>query len=171
MGPGLSLSAAPEAVRAALESQLPAVVDADALNIIARNESLRPLLGPRHVITPHPGEAARLIGPPGDDQVRAAMRLRDETGAVALLKGASSVIAGEGLYVSASGCGGMATGGSGDVLSGIIVSLLGQGVPPLQAAALGACLHGAAGDLCAGEIGECGLLAGGMIDACARLLK
>ena len=164
VGPGLG-RAAMEAVRTVLEADLPAVVDADALNILSRNDQLRALLTARHVITPHPGEAARLIGPVGDDQVEAAIRLRDATGAVALLKGASSVIAGEGVHVSASGCGGMATGGSGDVLSGMIGALLAQGVAPETAAWAGSQLHGLAGEAAARRFGERAMTAADIAEA------
>ena len=167
VGPGLG-KAAMEAVRAVLKADLPAVVDADALNILSRNDQLRALLTAQHVITPHPGEAARLVGPVGDDQVEAAIRLRDATGAVALLKGASSVITGEGVHVSASGCGGMATGGSGDVLSGMIGALLAQGVAPETAAWAGSQLHGLAGEAATRRFGERAMTAADIAEAAAQ---
>jgi len=170
VGPGLG-AAAPQAVRAVLEAGLPAVVDADALNVIARNDALRPLLAPRHVLTPHPGEAARLIGPPGEDQIAAAQRLRADTGATVLLKGASSVICGEALHVSASGCGGMAVGGSGDVLSGMIGGLLAQGVAPETAAWAGSQLHGLAGETAAAHLTETAMTAEDLIAFWPETLK
>ncbi|MBO4884040.1 MAG: NAD(P)H-hydrate dehydratase, partial [Clostridia bacterium] len=154
-----------------LESGLPAVVDADALNIIARHDPLRALLGPRHVITPHPGEAARLIGLVGADQIVAAKRLREATGAVALLKGASSVVCGKNIHVSASGCGGMATGGSGDVLSGMIGGLLAQGVDPETAAWAGSQLHGLAGETAARHLTETAMTAADIIGFWPETLK
>ena len=169
-GPGLGL-VAPEAGRAVLESGLPAVVDADALNAVARHESLRALLRPNHVLTPHPGEAARLIGPVGGDQIAAALRLREATGAVALLKGASTVICGKSVRVSASGCGGMATGGSGDVLSGMIGGLLAQGVEPETAAWAGSQLHGLAGETAAVRLTETAMTAGDILAAWPETLK
>ena len=170
VGPGLG-NAAPQAVRAVLSAGLPAVADADALNIISREETLKPLLGPRHVITPHPGEAARLIGPLGGDQIAEARRLRDATGAVVLLKGASSVICGESVRVSASGCGGMATGGSGDVLAGMIGGLLAQGVPPETAAWAGSQLHGLAGETAGRRFTQTAMTAADIVDAWPETLK
>ena len=171
LGPGLGGKAAPEAVAAVLEADLPAVVDADALNALSRREPLRALLGPRHVITPHPGEAARLIGPLEEDQIASARRLREITGAVALLKGASTVVCGEGLHVSASGCGGMATGGSGDVLSGMIGGLLAQGVAPETAAWAGSQLHGLAGEEAARRFTETAMTAMDLIDCWPDALR
>ena len=170
VGPGLG-KAAPEAVAAALEADLPAVVDADALNAVSRSEALRALLGPRHVLTPHPGEAARLMGPVGDDQIAAATRLWEATGAVVLLKGASTVIRGEGVHVSASGCGGMATGGSGDVLAGMVGGLLAQGVEPEAAAWAGSQLHGLAGEEAARRFTETAMTAADLIDYWPEALK
>ena len=158
IGPGLG-RAAPEAVAAALKTGLPAVVDADALNILSRHRGLMRYLPGARVITPHPGEAARLLGRPVSDPVADAQSLRDMGGCVALLKGASSVIAGAGLALCASGCGGMATGGSGDVLSGMIGALLAQGVPPEKAAAAAAHIHGLAGRAAASELTETAMTA------------
>ena len=147
------------------------MVDADALNVISRNESLRALLGARHVITPHPGEAARLIGPLEGDQIASSARLHEATGAVALLKGASTVVCGEGVHVSASGSGGMATGGSGDVLSGMIGALLAQGVPPETAAWAGSQLHGLAGEEAARRFTETAMTAADIIDCWPEALR
>ena len=89
-----------------------------------------------------------------------------------ILKGHRTCITdGETCYLNQTGNPGMAVGGSGDVLAGIIVSLLGQRIAPLEAAAMGAWLHGAAGDLCAKELGQYGMLPTDMIDALPRLLK
>ena len=154
------------------------VLDADGLNAFAGHiDVLRRAVCPV-ILTPHDGEFARLLPDvplPREDvaaRCMAAKRLAIESGCIVLLKGHRTVITdGKIFYVNQTGNPGMATGGSGDVLSGIIVSLLGQGVAPLEAAALGAWLHGAAGDLCAAELGQCGILPGDMITACARLLK
>ena len=170
IGPGLTRSAAPEIVEAVLKCGLPAVIDADALNIIAENESLRALLRPHHVLTPHPGEAARLIGTlshPLDN----AKRLH-ALGATVLLKGASSLIAGDhGLYLSASGCGGMATGGSGDVLTGMLGALLAQSVDPETAAWAASELHGLAGETAARALTETAMTASDLIDFWPETLK
>ena len=181
IGPGLGRSEAldrllPELLRA---FDGPAVLDADGLNVFAGHIDRLRGAGSPVILTPHDGEFARLMPdePPLPKcdiaaRCRAAARLAERSGCTVLLKGHRTVVTdGQEYYVNFTGNPGMATGGSGDVLSGIIVSLLGQGVAPLEAAALGAYLHGAAGDLCAAQIGECGLLAGDMIDTCARLLK
>ena len=162
VGPGLSRRAAPEIVEAILTCGLPAVIDADALNLLAENAPLKALLKPYHVLTPHPGEAARLIGALSSP-IEDAKRLR-ALGATALLKGASSVIAGEsGLTLSASGCGGMATGGSGDVLTGMIGALLAQSVDPETAAWAASELHGLSGETAARALTETAMTASDLI--------
>lgn len=181
IGPGLGRSEElgaliPALIRAA---GCPVVLDADGLNAVAGHiDVLREAACPV-ILTPHDGEFARLMPSepplPRTDiaaRCRAAAKLARATGCIVLLKGHRTVITdGEEYYVNYTGNPGMATGGSGDVLAGIIVSLLGQGVKAAKAAALGAWLHGAAGDRCASELGECGLLAGDLIRACAQLLK
>lgn len=95
-----------------------------------------------------------------------------QLGCIMLLKGHETVITdGVETYINHTGNPGMAVGGSGDVLAGILVSLLGQGIAPLEAAACGAWLHGAAGDLCAARMGQYGMLPGDMVSALPRLLK
>ena len=170
IGPGLG-QAAPEAVEAALNADIPAVVDADALNIISRERRLVECLSEKRVITPHPGEAARLLGRPVTDPVEDARALRAMTGAVVLLKGASSVIAGENCALCASGCGGMATGGSGDVLSGMIGALLAQGVEPERAAISAAHIHGLSGRAAADELTETAMTAMDIITHIPTALK
>ena len=154
LGPGLGRSAELDALIASLirAARCPVVLDADGLNAVAGHIDILREAGVPVILTPHDGEFARLLPDepplPAADiaaRCRAAARLAKESGCIVLLKGHRTVITdGEKYYVNFTGNPGMATGGSGDVLSGIIVSLLGQGVPPLQAAALGACLHGAA---------------------------
>lgn len=101
-----------------------------------------------------------------------AAELAKDLGAIVVLKGHKTVITdGEILYENQTGNPGMAVGGSGDVLAGVIVSLLGQGIAPLEAAALGVWLHGLAGDICAKEIGQYGMLPSDMIEVLPRLLK
>lgn len=159
VGCGLSRRCAGEIVKEVLTCGLPAVLDADALNLISGCEACKGLLQPHHVITPHPGEAARLLGRELADPLHDAKELR-KLGPQAILKGASSVIAaGEQVYVSASGCAGMAKGGSGDALTGMLAAILAQGVPP-ETAAYAACeLHGLAGEAAQEEFGERGMLA------------
>ena len=153
IGPGLSRRAHPGTVRLVLESGLPAVADADALNLIAENPDLVAQLRPRHVLTPHPGEAARLIGEKPENLIEGARRLR-ALGAAAILKGPTSAIAGERVYLSASGTPGMARGGSGDALTGILGALLAQRIEPEKAAWVADELHGLAGEAAAKKFGE-----------------
>lgn len=150
----------------------PLVLDADGLNGIARNEELRELCrefsGKKEaglIVTPHPGEAGRLLKCSREDvnadREGVARRLAEELGAIAVLKGAGTLVAINGCktYINTTGNPGMATGGSGDVLSGIIGALAGQGLSCEQAAVAGVYLHGLAGDLAAGALGEYGMTA------------
>jgi NAD(P)H-hydrate epimerase len=142
-----------------------AVLDADALNALAGDAGAWGAMGGRAVITPHSGEAARLLGisvaEVEADRRGAALRLAALSGGTAVLKGAGSLVAhADGrLLVNASGNPGMATGGSGDVLTGIIASFAGQGLEAFEAAAAGVYVHGRAGDLAAERRGEYGLMA------------
>lgn len=162
VGPGLGKAAEPGLIAAALSAGLPAVVDADALNALAAHPALRPLLGARHVLTPHPGEAARLLGRKVADPVADALALR-MGGAVAVLKGAVSVICGDSTYLRTCGNAGLARGGSGDVLTGLIGALLAQGYAPTDAAWIGAELHGRLGERTCARLGERGMTAGDLI--------
>lgn len=174
IGPGLGQSEGTfQVVRSVLENAAcPVVLDADGINVIAAHKDiLRGRTNPT-ILTPHDGEFARLGGIIGDDRSAAAAEMARELGCTVLLKGHRTVITdGEITYINHTGNPGMAVGGSGDVLAGIIVSLLGQGIAPLEAAACGAWLHGAAGDLCAAEIGQYGMLPGDMASVLPRLLK
>ena len=174
IGPGMGQSAgAFAAVKAVLEHfPGPVVVDADGINNLSRHmDILRGRAFPT-ILTPHDGEFARLGGVIGPDRAASAAKLARDTGAIVLLKGHETVITdGTVCYVNHTGNPGMAVGGSGDVLAGMIVSLLGQGIPPLEAAACGAWLHGAAGDLCAAGMGQYGMLPSDMVEALPRLLK
>jgi NAD(P)H-hydrate epimerase len=147
IGPGLSRRVPPEIIAAVLKSGLPAAIDADALNIISENPQLKSLLGRQHILTPHPGEAERLLGHKCEDPIADARALAD-LGCTAVLKGASRVICdGEDCCISASGAGGMARGGSGDVLTGILGALLAEksARTPLQTALCACEIHGLAG--------------------------
>jgi hydroxyethylthiazole kinase-like uncharacterized protein yjeF len=164
VGPGLGLSPWSEQLLAvAAASGKPMVLDADGLNLLTRGRIVDNRCRDNWILTPHPGEAARLLGV-GNDEVQAdrfgaATELQQRFGGVVVLKGNGTVIAGDDqLLLSDYGNPGMASGGMGDVLSGIIGSLLAQHIAPLEAAALGVCLHGAAADKAAEE-GQRGLLA------------
>lgn len=174
VGPGLGQSEGTLAVtRTVLENaRCPVVVDADGINVLSRHMDI---LRERHaptVLTPHAGEFARMGGKTGQDRLAAARDFAKEFGCILLLKGHNTVITdGDKCYVNHTGNPGMAVGGSGDVLAGILVSLLGQGLEPLTAAACSAWLHGAAGDLCAERIGQYGMLPTDMLEVLPRLMK
>lgn len=174
VGPGLGQSGGTLAVvRAVLEkAKCPVVVDADGINVLSAHRDL--LRGRKlpTILTPHDGEFARLGGVIGEDRMAAAAALAEELGCVALLKGHETCITdGTDGYLNPTGNPGMAVGGSGDVLAGVITALLGAGLPPLEAAACGAWLHGAAGDRCAAELGQYGMLPTDMLSALPRLMK
>lgn len=160
-------------VQAVLQhAQCPVVLDADGINLIGAHKDV--VRGRREstILTPHDGEFRRLGGEPGQDRMAAAREMAKDLGCILLLKGHETCITdGKTNYRNCTGNPGMAVGGSGDVLSGILVSLLGQGIAPLEAAACGAWLHGAAGDLCETEIGQYGMLPTDMLHALPRLLK
>ena len=173
-GPGLGQSPWSEhLLQRALASGKPVVLDADALNLLAAGTVALSADSVR-VITPHPGEAGRLLGcataAVQSDRFAAAAALAQQFSAVAVLKGNGSIIAGAGeQLVSDYGNPGMASGGMGDVLSGVIGALLAQDMTSLEAAALGVCLHGAAADIAAEE-GMRGLAATDLIPVMRSLL-
>ena len=174
VGPGLGQSDGTLAVvRAVLEkAECPVVVDADGINVLpAHRDLLRGRKLPT-ILTPHDGEFARLGGVMGEDRMAAAAALAEELGCTVLLKGHETCVTdGTDGYINPTGNPGMAVGGSGDVLAGVITALLGAGLPPLEAAACGAWLHGAAGDRCAAELGQYGMLPTDMLSALPRLMK
>ena len=174
IGPGLGQS---EGTLAVLETVLrgfdgPVVVDADGINLLSQHKYLLRGRKAPTILTPHDGEFRRLTGNLGADRPGDAAALAKELGCIALLKGHETLITdGEICYRNRTGNPGMAVGGSGDVLAGIVVSLLGQGIAPLEAAAMGAWLHGAAGDRCAAELGQYGMLPTDLLDRLPRLMK
>ncbi len=155
----------------ALDAAVPVVVDADGLNLLAQHPQRRS----DWVLTPHPGEAARLLGLTGaevqHDRPAAVAALVARYGGVAVLKGAGTLIqaAGGPLYACTAGNPGMAVGGMGDILAGVIGGLLAQGLKPEEAARLGVYLHARAGDQAAGEGGERGLLPSDLFPHLRRL--
>jgi hydroxyethylthiazole kinase-like uncharacterized protein yjeF len=165
LGPGLGRSAWAQAMwDRVMESELPLVVDADGLNLLAEHPQQRS----DWVLTPHPGEAARLLGSDTAsvqaDRFAAAAELQARYGGTVVLKGAGTLVRdGEGpTGLCAAGNPGMASGGMGDVLTGTIAALLAQGLAPAQAARLGVCLHATAADRAARD-GERGLLASDLL--------
>ena len=149
----------------------PVVLDADGINLIATHKDILRVRHAPTILTPHAGEFARL-GYPGADRYTEALSFAENYGCILLLKGHETLITdGKTCYQNSTGNPGMATGGSGDVLAGMIVSLLGQGLPALTASACGAWLHGAAGDLCAAELGQYGMLPSDLLEVLPRLMK
>ena len=173
IGPGLGQSAGVfEVVKVVLEqAQCPVLLDADGINLIAAHKDIvRGRTAPT-ILTPHAGEFGRLGGNP-EERTVAAEAMAKDLGCILLLKGHHTVITDGGTtYINTTGNPGMAVGGSGDMLAGIITALQGQGIAPLEAAACGAWLHGAAGDICAAEIGQYGMLPTDMLNVLPRLLK
>lgn len=165
IGPGLGQDSwARSLLKAALASPLPLVLDADALNIIADDPQLLCQRNFPMILTPHPGEAARLLGVSvaavQTDRFAAVRAIRQRFGGIVVLKGAGTLVAGEaGLHLCSAGNPGMAVAGMGDILSGVLGALLAQGLPPEEAATLGVWLHATAADDLAACQGEIGMLA------------
>ncbi|MQS41312.1 NAD(P)H-hydrate dehydratase [Xanthomonas translucens pv. translucens] len=171
LGPGLGQDGwAQELWRLALAAELPVVIDADALNLLAQ----APRALPDAVLTPHPGEAGRLLGlataEVQRDRFAAAAALAERYQAAVVLKGAGSIVAAPGQVprVIAAGNPGMAVGGMGDLLTGVIAALRAQGLAAFEAASVGALLHAAAGDRAAAE-GQRGLLPSDLLPALRHL--
>jgi len=170
IGPGLGqFSESKQALHELLQNAVqPLVLDADALNLIATNRELLQLLPKDSILTPHPGEFARLAGEWRNDFDKLVLQkeFSKRTSCIVIVKGAyTSIATPEGkIYFNSTGNPGMATAGSGDVLTGILTSLLGQGYPAFDSALVGVYLHGLAGDLAAKETGEHGLIASDIID-------
>ncbi|NLJ41462.1 MAG: NAD(P)H-hydrate dehydratase [Clostridiales bacterium] len=156
---------------------IPIVMDADALNHISKDINLLSNYKGSIVITPHPGEMARLTGKNVEkilqSPIESATEFARKTGTVVLLKGGTSVIAhpdGE-VYLNTSGNSGMGTAGSGDVLTGLIAALVAQGYSVFEAAVYGCYIHGRAGDYAKRELGEIGMVAGDILDKLPMVFK
>jgi len=174
IGPGLGQGDwARQLFASAMESKRPLVVDADGLNLLAQN----PLQRDNWILTPHPGEAARLLETGAVeinvDRFAAVEQIQRQYGGTVVLKGAGSLVCSSHgpMAVCTDGNPGMASGGMGDVLTGIITSLLAQGHTPDMAAKLGVCLHGAAADMAVAGDGERGLLASDLMPWIRRLVN
>jgi hydroxyethylthiazole kinase-like uncharacterized protein yjeF len=172
VGPGLGRGDwGRDLFRAAVDSGKPLILDADGITLLS--EHPQPL--PQAILTPHPGEAGRLLGTSNEqvqaDRFQAVEKLAAYFRCVVVLKGAGTLVAapGETTAVIAAGNPGMATGGMGDVLTGVIAALHAQGLPLFQAAVYGALLHGAAGDAAARVDGERGLLPSDLFPHLRRL--
>ena len=174
MGPGMGCSDGTFAIVREVLNVFsgPVVLDADGINLLAGHiDILRGRTG-QTILTPHEGEFIRVGGRLELGRKEAAMEFAAQTNTIVLLKGHNTVITdGNDCYLNSTGNPGMAVGGSGDVLAGMITALLGQKISPLEAAACGAWLHGAAGDICAEEIGQYSMLPTDMVQVLPRLLK
>lgn len=174
IGPGLGQSEGALAVLAGVLGEFcgPVVVDADGINLLAGHMDIVRERRYPTILTPHDGEFARICPDTYGETTEISVKFARENGCVLLRKGHGTLITdGESVFRNPTGNPGMAVGGSGDVLSGIIVSLLGQGIDPVQAAACGAWLHGAAGDRCAQSLGQYGMLPTDMLEVLPRLMK
>lgn len=180
LGPGLGQNAwSDQMLYAAVAAKKPMVLDADALNLMALNDRLRKTdqAQKRHwIFTPHPGEAARMLGETvaliERDRFASVERLQRHCGGAVILKGAGSLVsAGEACYLCSEGNPGMAVGGMGDVLSGICGALLSQGLSPESAARVGVYIHAKAADMRAGIQGEAGLLASDLFLAISAVIN
>ena len=158
------------------ETSCPTVIDADGINIISANINMLEAVRGRAVITPHPGEMARLLRLTVEqvqtNRILLAKAVAKQFGIVVVLKGANTVVSdGEKVYINRTGNAGMARGGSGDLLAGIIAGLVAQGYQLMQAAMLGTFIHGTCGDVAAKTISEAGMTPTDMIEILPRLLS
>lgn len=179
IGPGLSTNAETGRLVQKLirSTDLPCVIDADGLNALAgKLDSLRK--GSNHfILTPHPGEMARMLGTSvqevENDRMETARGFAQRYGVTLVLKGARSLVASQGgdVFINPTGNPGMASGGMGDVLTGMIGGFLAQGLPPLDAAKMGVFLHGLTGDYVARRKGERGLAAMDLVEETPRVLN
>lgn len=172
IGPGLSMhSETAQLVRnVVMTASVPTVIDADGLNAIAQDPGTLKTSKAPIVLTPHPGEMAKLTGLAVQevkrDRLTVALKAAAQWGKVVVLKGARTIVADPSgkAYINPTGNPGMATAGSGDVLTGVVAGLLAQGLGPLEAAVLGVYVHGLAGDIAVTRCGQMGLVAGDILD-------
>ena len=172
-GPGVGVSGALRSILETLLEQddLKLVIDADGLNNLVGIKDWPGKCKAKMILTPHPGEMKRLWSglfreTLPDQRQQQAIRLAQHTGTIVVLKGAGTVVTnGEKVYINKTGNPGMATAGSGDVLTGVIASLLGQGLGDFDAAVLGVYMHGLAGDIAAKKQGQVGLITTDIVNA------
>ncbi len=175
-GLGQTLGTASVAEEFYRKSKSPLVIDADGINIISENINMLEAVRGRAVITPHPGEMARLlrltVEQVQDNRIILTKALAKQFGITVVLKGANTVVSdGFKVYVNRTGNAGMAKGGSGDLLAGMIASYIAQGYEPMQAAITGVFIHGAAGDAAAKHISQSGMTPSDMIKILPSLLS
>lgn len=178
VGPGLGKSRESKELLARVlrECRTPLVIDADGLNLLSENPELLKVAKGPVILTPHIGEMARLTGRKKeeilDDLVSSAKEFAKTRRVICVLKDARTVVSdGEQVCINCSGNSGMATGGSGDVLAGMIAGLLAGKMEPFKAASFGAYLHGLAGDLAKEKLGACGMLAGDIVKCIGTALR
>ena len=179
LGPGLSQHPETQKLinRLILKIKKPMVLDADALNAISKNAAALKKIKSSYIVTPHTGEMSRLINKDAryvkNNRLIVAKKFSRDYNAVVVLKGAGTIVAGPGekYYINTTGNPGMATAGSGDVLTGIIAGFLSQGLKVFDAARLGVYVHGLAGDLAAKDKGEIGLIAGDILENIPYAIK
>lgn len=181
IGPGMGAGRRTKKIlkRILKEYEKTVVIDADGLNAVASDRELQQLVRQTKasvIITPHIGEAARLLHREslrGISRLEIGQALRERYGCIVVVKGEDTLVAisDREAYINTTGNPGMATAGSGDVLTGIIVSLAGQGLTPADAARAGVFVHGRAGDLAAAEVGEYGLTAADIAGYTPLVLK
>ncbi len=172
-GPGVGTQRGVQAVVNALIGQkgLRLVIDADGLNCLAKSTAWVEKIKASVILTPHPGEMKRLWAQVfrermPKDRSAGAVKLAERTGCTVVLKGAGTVVTdGQKVYVNTTGNPGMATAGAGDVLTGVITALAGQGLDDFDAAALGVYVHGLAGDIAVEEKGQVSLIASDIVEA------
>jgi hydroxyethylthiazole kinase-like uncharacterized protein yjeF len=156
------------------KNKQPLIIDADGINMLAMKKSLLKLLPKNTILTPHPKELERLIGKWTDDydKLEKAITFGKKHQLILVLKGANTItVYDERLYINSSGNPGMATAGSGDVLTGIITGLVSQGYDPLMASVMGVYLHGRSGDIAAQDFGFNSILASHLIDYLGEAFK
>ena len=178
LGPGLSQNKDTQRLVRELVVSIrkPMVLDADALNAICARVAILKKLKKAYVVTPHPGEMSRLFGKSTryiqKNRLTVAKKFSNQYNAVVVLKGSGTIVAEKNkTYVNKTGNPGMATAGSGDVLTGIIGGFLAQGLKPFDAARLAVHVHGLAGDLAAEDKGEAGLIAGDILEKIPEAIR
>lgn len=172
-GPGVGQSSGLRLILETLlqQEQIPIVIDADGLNNLSKIKNWTEKLKAKPVLTPHPGEMKRLWAALFREQMpqerqQQAVQLAGETGSVVVLKGARSVVTdGSKVYINGTGNPGMASAGAGDILTGVITALIGQGLTEFESAVLGVYSHGLAGDIAAERHGQVSLIATDIIEA------
>jgi NAD(P)H-hydrate epimerase len=178
-GPGLGISSALRSLLEALleQDQLRLIIDADGLNNLAGIKDWPNGLKASLILTPHPGEMKRLWSallrePLPPDRQQQAVQMAQKTKTIVILKGPGTVVTdGQKVYINKTGNPGMATAGSGDVLTGIITALAGQDLNNFDAAVLGVYIHGLTGDIAAEKLGQTSLIATDIIDALPEAFK